>query len=50
MGIFQILDRLKAAADNLLSRSVIFNRRSSWGSSRFLTDLRLQLTIYIAGQ
>ena len=25
LGIFQILDRLEAAADNLLSRSVIFN-------------------------
>ena len=41
LGIFQILDRLEAAADNLLSRSVIFNRRISWGSSRFLTGWRL---------
>ena len=45
LGIFQILDRLEAAADNLLSRSVIFNRRRSWGSSRFLTGWKLQLTI-----
>ena len=45
LGIFQILGRLEDAADNLLSRSVIFNRRISWGSSRFLTDWRLQLTI-----
>ena len=50
LGIFQILGRLEDAADNLLSRSVIFNRRISWGSSRFLTDWRLQLTICLAGQ
>ena len=50
LGIFQILDRLEAAADNLLSRSVILNRRISWGSSRFLTGWRLQLTICWAGQ
>ena len=29
LGILQILDRLEAVADNLLSRSVIFNRRIS---------------------
>ena len=45
LGIFQILDRLEATTDNLLSRLVIFNRRISWGSSRFLKDWRLQLTI-----
>ena len=45
LGIFQILHKLEAAADNLLSRSVIVNRRISWGSSRFLTGWRLQLTI-----
>ena len=50
MGIFQILDTLEAVSDNLHSRSVIFNRRISWGSSRFLTGWRLQLTIYKAGQ
>ena len=42
LGIFQILDRLEAAADHLLSRSVIFNRRRSWGSSRFLTGCSRQ--------
>ena len=45
LRIFQILDRLEAVADYLLSRSVIFNRRRSWGASRFLTDWKLQLTI-----
>ena len=50
LGIFQILDKLEAAADNLLSRSVILNRRISWGSSRFLTGWRLQLTICSAGE
>ena len=45
LGIFQILDSLEDAADNLLSRSVILYRRRSWGASRFLTGWRLQLTI-----
>ena len=50
LGILETLDRLEAAADSLLSRSVKINKMISWGSSRFLTGLRLQLTIYKAGQ
>ena len=45
LGILQILDRLEDAGDNLLSRLVIFEWMISWGSSRFLTGWRLQLTI-----
>ena len=49
LGILEIRDRLEAAVDHLLSRLVIFKWRISWGSSRFLTDWRMQLTISSAG-
>ena len=49
LGIFQILDRLEATTDNLLSRSVIF-KEDQLGFLQIPDRLELQLTIYKAGQ